>query len=92
MKKLIVAILLLNICSVACLAISINSSTDEKIEYIKKKSIKMQTKRMQTVWKSLCKTDPKTCEEKQEWFDELLYNTNVRKYDMNFMWYQLHRN
>jgi|GEM_PF-3018730 lipoprotein len=80
--KLILTICLINILSVSCLAISRNSTSAEKIEYIKKASIKTQVKRMENTWESLCEKDPKTCTEKQEWFDDLLYNTKVRKHDI----------
>lgn len=92
MKKfitLISAICILNVIAVPCFAISKHSSTEEKIEYIKKQSIKMRTKRMESTWEKLCETDIKTCKEKQEWFDDLLYDTKVRKQDMQTIMYNL---
>ncbi len=89
MKKVLIAICIVNIMSVPCFAISKHSSTEEKIEYIKKQSIKMQIKRMENAWEKLCETDYKTCEEKEEWFDNLLYETKVRKKDMQTIMYNL---
>ncbi len=80
--KILITILLLNILAVSCSAISRNASTEEQIEYIKKQSIKLQTKRMKSTWRNLCKKDIKTCTEKQQWFDDLLYDTETRKYDL----------
>lgn len=92
MKKfitLISAICILNVIVVPCFAISRHASTEEKIEYIKKQSIKMRTKRMESTWEKLCETDVQTCKEKQEWFDKLLYDTKVRKQDMQTIIYNL---
>ena len=37
---------------------------------------------MKSTWRNLCKKDSKTCTEKQQWFDDLLYDTETRKYDL----------
>lgn len=91
MKKLIIAICIVNILAIPCFAISRHSTTEEKIEYIKKQSIKMRTKRMESTWEKLCETDYKACEEKKEWYDNLLYETKVRKRDMEIIMYNLMR-
>ena len=94
MKKfitLISAICILNVIAVPCFAISKHSSTEEKIEYIKKQAVKMHTKNMQYAWKKLCETDAQTCEEQKEWFDDLLFETKVRKKDKEIIMYNLIR-
>ena len=92
MKKLLTAIFIVNILAVPCFAISKNASTEEKLEYIKEQSIKMKTKRMERTWENLCEQDPKTCKEKQEWFDDLLYDASVRKKDMQVLMFNLYWN
>lgn len=90
--KLILVICLINILSASSLAISRNSTSAEKIEYIKKASIKTQIKRMENTWESLCENDPKTCLEQQEWFNDLLYNTKVRKHDIQAIMLNMPKN
>lgn len=81
-RKILITILLLNILAVSCSAISRNAPVEDQIEYIKKLSINLHTTRMKRTWRNICKKDSKTCTEKKEWFDEILYNTEVRKHDV----------
>lgn len=80
MKKFILLILLLNIFSLASYsAPRRNADTAELLSYIKKKAANCNTVRMKQGWKQLCEQDKETCEAKQEWFDNLYYETKTRK-------------
>lgn len=81
-RKILITILLLNIFAISCAAISKNAPTDEQIEYIKRASIKLNTTRMKKAWRNICKNDSQACSEKQKWFDKILYETEVRKHDV----------
>lgn len=47
---------------------------------------------MENTWESLCENDPKTCLEQQEWFNDLLYNTKVRKHDIQAIMLNMPKN
>lgn len=80
MKKFILLVLILNIFSLSSYSFpSRHADTSELLSYIKEKAAICNIARMKQGWKKLCEQDKVTCEAKQEWFDDLLYETKVRK-------------
>lgn len=76
MKKFVLLILLLNVfCLASYSAPKKNATTSELLTYIQKKAVNCKIIKMKQAWKQLCEQDKETCELKQEWFDNLLYET-----------------
>lgn len=78
MKKIIVLLFILNILTTACYA----TNTDVLIKKIENASVSARPVKMQRFWKELCELDETLCTEKQDWFDNLLYETKTRQHDL----------
>lgn len=80
MKKVFVLILIFGIfSSTAYSAPKKNATTAELLSYIRKKAANCKIIKMKQAWEQLCEQDKETCAEKQEWFDNLLYETKIRQ-------------
>lgn len=62
-------------------------TNQEYIEKIQDASVRCHVKRMEYLWEKLCKQDKTVCEEKQDWFNDMLYKTKIRKRENRLYWY-----
>lgn len=84
MKKVFVALAIINLFSLTCYSIE-RYTSDQLISRIERASVNFNTTRMKKAWKTLCEQDKTTCLEKEDWYNKLLYDTKVRQHDVTLI-------